>query len=116
MFDMYGDSRENLLEILAVIISFSPITSVRGISFSIYVRLVHGKYISLFVASLCVFVSFFSCVQVSFGMLSVFDMIDILEVSWCDGKYISLFGGSFCVYVGFFYMYRSLLACLAALT
>ena len=30
MFDMYGDLRENLLEILAVVIISSPITSVRG--------------------------------------------------------------------------------------
>jgi len=33
MFDMYGDSCENLLEILAVVIILSPISSVCG-SFS----------------------------------------------------------------------------------
>jgi len=30
VFDMYGDSRENLLEILAVVIILSPISSVCG--------------------------------------------------------------------------------------
>jgi len=36
VFDMYGDSRENLLEILAVVVFLSPVSSVCGSRPEIY--------------------------------------------------------------------------------